>query len=225
MTRRAFTLVELLVVVAIVAVLAALVFPAFARAKEKAKQTACSANLRQIGVAMAAYRADYDDRIPDRRDVKARQGFRPWTGWPASDPRSGWAVVVLGPYARGPVWSCPSVAGSRMAHLEQVRQDAEGETARYWMWRFDQIEYPVPLDNVWGKLEDQALADLRDSGNRLVGRPESPAEVELAVDPYFPRTINTVEERLRGFAVHFGGRNRLFLDGHVRYLRDIRTSP
>jgi prepilin-type processing-associated H-X9-DG protein len=43
------------------------------------------------------------------------------------------------------------------------------------------------------------------------------------VDPYFPRTIATVSPELRGKSVHRGGRNRLFLDGHVKWLRDIRT--
>jgi prepilin-type processing-associated H-X9-DG protein len=43
------------------------------------------------------------------------------------------------------------------------------------------------------------------------------------VDPYFPRTITTVLAALRGKSVHRGGRNRLFLDGHVKWLRDIRT--
>jgi prepilin-type processing-associated H-X9-DG protein len=47
--------------------------------------------------------------------------------------------------------------------------------------------------------------------------------VELMVDPYFPRTIGAVAPALRGRAVHRGGRNRLFLDGHIRWLRDIRT--
>ena len=43
------------------------------------------------------------------------------------------------------------------------------------------------------------------------------------VDPYFPSTIPTVSPNLRGRSVHFGGRNRLFLDSHVKYLRDPRT--
>lgn len=62
--RRAFTLIELLIVIAIVAILTAILFPVFARAREKGRQTTCLSNLRQLGMAFAAYRADYDGVNP-----------------------------------------------------------------------------------------------------------------------------------------------------------------
>jgi prepilin-type N-terminal cleavage/methylation domain-containing protein/prepilin-type processing-associated H-X9-DG protein len=61
---RAFTLIELLVVIAIIALLAAILFPVFARAREKARQTTCTSNLRQIGLAMEQYLIDYDSTYP-----------------------------------------------------------------------------------------------------------------------------------------------------------------
>lgn len=71
MSRRtftlAFTLVELLVVVAILAVLAAILFPVFAQARAKAQQASCQSNLRQIGMAIALYRSDFDDVNPRHR--------------------------------------------------------------------------------------------------------------------------------------------------------------
>ncbi|NLO06472.1 MAG: DUF1559 domain-containing protein [candidate division WS1 bacterium] len=63
MNRRfGFTLIELLVVIAIIAILAAILFPVFARAREKARQTSCLSNLKQIGLAEKMYEQDYDER-------------------------------------------------------------------------------------------------------------------------------------------------------------------
>jgi prepilin-type N-terminal cleavage/methylation domain-containing protein/prepilin-type processing-associated H-X9-DG protein len=62
--RTAFTLIELLVVVAIVTVLAALLFPVLAQAREKARQTHCLSNMKQLGVATALYTQDWDETLP-----------------------------------------------------------------------------------------------------------------------------------------------------------------
>jgi len=59
-----FTLIELLVVVAIIAILAAILFPVFAKAREKARQISCASNMRQVGIALTMYIQDYDERYP-----------------------------------------------------------------------------------------------------------------------------------------------------------------
>src|SRR5579883_967287 len=62
-TSRGFTLIELLVVIAIIAILAAILFPVFAQAREKARQTACLSNEKQIALAFIMYAQDYDETV------------------------------------------------------------------------------------------------------------------------------------------------------------------
>jgi prepilin-type N-terminal cleavage/methylation domain-containing protein/prepilin-type processing-associated H-X9-DG protein len=61
--RRGFTLIEILVVIAIIALLAAILFPVFARARENARRASCQSNLKQIGIAYMQYTQDYDERL------------------------------------------------------------------------------------------------------------------------------------------------------------------
>jgi prepilin-type N-terminal cleavage/methylation domain-containing protein/prepilin-type processing-associated H-X9-DG protein len=62
--KRGFTLIELLVVIAIIAILAAILFPVFARAREKARQTSCLSNVKQIALGAMMYTQDYDEVYP-----------------------------------------------------------------------------------------------------------------------------------------------------------------
>jgi len=94
MKRRAFTLIELLVVIAIIAILAAILFPVFAKAREKARSASCLSNMKQQGLAAMQYAQDYDETLP-------LQGV----------PPSLWAV--LAPYMQSnQVLACPSDAST-----------------------------------------------------------------------------------------------------------------
>lgn len=102
-----FTLIELLVVIAIIAILAAILFPVFMQAREKARQTKCLNNMKQIGVAMYAYTQDWDDRFP-------KWGFNYWENWPGAEYQDknpifiGWDEVLM-PYIKNTaIFVCPS---------------------------------------------------------------------------------------------------------------------
>ncbi|HEY3268182.1 MAG TPA: prepilin-type N-terminal cleavage/methylation domain-containing protein [Armatimonadota bacterium] len=111
-----FTLIELLVVIAIMAILAAILFPVFARARERAAATSCLANLRQLATAVRLYLDDSDGVYPNlqgkgtspsviadtlMRDDPSDASNR-WDGAPL--------IPLLQPYLRsGGVWLCPAV--------------------------------------------------------------------------------------------------------------------
>ncbi|MDR3706811.1 MAG: DUF1559 domain-containing protein [Capsulimonadaceae bacterium] len=99
--KKAFTLIELLIVIAIIAILAAILFPVFATAREKARQSSCLNNLKQIGLAFIQYCQDYDETTP-----YACYGSSPCGSSGASSTTAGY---LLNPYIKtAAVWRCPS---------------------------------------------------------------------------------------------------------------------
>jgi len=96
--RKGFTLIELLVVIAIIAILAAILFPVFARAREKARQTSCLSNVKEIVLGTLMYVQDYDERLP-------RLYYRDPSGAMTS------ITMMIEPYLMNTqIWNCASAA-------------------------------------------------------------------------------------------------------------------
>ena len=98
MTRstKGFTLIELLVVIAIIAILSAILFPVFAKAREKARQSQCTSNMKQIGLALTQYVQDYDESMPNLYYV-------------AADANQYWWEFMIQPYLKSTaIYQCPS---------------------------------------------------------------------------------------------------------------------
>lgn len=102
MRRRGFTLIELLVVIAIIAILAAILFPVFAKAREKARQTSCLSNIRQLATGVLGYCQDYDEIYPPagyNAQYVYPDGVADWMKWP----------VLTQPYIKNySLFMCPS---------------------------------------------------------------------------------------------------------------------
>ncbi|MGQ9729812.1 MAG: DUF1559 family PulG-like putative transporter [Candidatus Zipacnadales bacterium] len=114
MRHRGFTLIELLVVIAIIAILAAILFPVFARAREKARQTSCLSNVKQLALATLQYVQDYDERPPNH------------CGWGTT---VCWAWAIY-PYNRNlQIYACPSYGrGNLMGRGQTSYGSPEPET-------------------------------------------------------------------------------------------------
>jgi prepilin-type processing-associated H-X9-DG protein len=97
-------LIELLVVIAIIAILAAILFPVFAQAREKARQTACLSNMKQIGIGIMMYKQDYDETFPAFKLQEYPGGIATYN---AARPY-GWADSFQSYIKNTDVMRCPS---------------------------------------------------------------------------------------------------------------------
>jgi len=227
--RAAFTLIELLVVIAIIAILAAILFPVFARAREKARQSSCTSNLKQIGTAFMMYAQDYDERLCDTLTGRSHGVWALMAAWPRA----------IMPYVKNrQLFRCPSAywASDAMGSAGNINGGYGG--VREVLGYAGRIDYR-PAD--WG-----GDPDLDAPGyGQPISAMTSPAENIIVCDStnyvcqraYWERTDNasqpTVEiaaEYNHAYYVvdsrHNGQANVCFADGHVKSLtRGIQDCP
>ncbi len=193
--RKGFTLIELLVVIAIIAILAAILFPVFARAREKARQSSCSSNLKQIGIGVHMYAQDYDERLPNAAIL------------------SGAAIYtfneVLDPYIKNTqIWQCPSKQGS-------VTLSGLGKA---------NVSYSVDVGTAMPSGSYRLFgAPPAGTFSCTLGQILAPAEQAGACDAIgdVPLTFAlTVNEDPR----HNDGCNYMFMDGHVKWDRPEKVA-
>ena len=197
MMRRTagFTLIELLVVIAIVAILAAILFPVFARAREKARQTACLSGIKQLSLGVLMYAQDYDGRLIPSRDRE--NGLI----WPA----------YLQPYVKNTqVFICPSVAdesvygerwnerGRLSIGLNRDMEDRDTNIA------YSLAEYTHPAETI--QLADSTPNDVGSGGRGY----------QVMADRQ-PNTQSGIGMR------HNEGTNVGLLDGHAKWYKSSRV--
>ncbi len=127
-SKRGFTLIELLVVIAIISILAAILFPVFVSAREKARQTTCQSNLKQIALAIAQYVQDNDELMPATDTLTAPAPEQLGQGW-ASEIFSYLGGEAGGPAAYGSVNTAPGIPGP--VGVLQCPDDLEGYNPTY----------------------------------------------------------------------------------------------
>lgn len=198
-SRRGFTLIELLVVIAIIAILAAILFPVFAKARERARQTSCLNNLKQIGTAVQMYTDDWDGEYPVGHFTAGDDGSHE-----GHDEEGEWKSALMPHIRTDQVFRCPS-------------DDSDFHTS-YLLngWFSDTVEGTkravADIQNPSGTI---MMAERDQEGMTAVGLP-----TEADYHPWEPVTI---WKQTLAFKRHSGMSNYLFADSHVKAHRFEQT--
>jgi prepilin-type N-terminal cleavage/methylation domain-containing protein/prepilin-type processing-associated H-X9-DG protein len=220
--RAAFTLIELLVVIAIIAIIAAILFPVFARVREKARQATCLSNEKQIAMGWLMYIQDYDETLPFVLNVAANdmvngnggdKGRAALPGVTGQEPRFQLVTLVTQYVKNQAIWYCPTIGPNATCEpCVKVGNWKKGATMRDQgtSYYYTYLSYPFPYVNGSDIL----------MGGKGYGILREPARWPM------------LGEALNGFGItgnlsdppaslvpHFGGMNVAYGDGHVKFYR------
>ncbi len=206
--RKGFTLIELLVVIAIIAILAAILFPVFAKAREKARQTSCLSNLKQLALGMAMYCQDADET------------FALNTNWPQPDYQRT-LPDVLNAYTKNyQIWICPT------DHYTIVQSNTPPSPDAYWSPNFTQISYaynyrlgnrgtPLTLGNVRRPSECCLFVDAMNYD--FCSEPRRMAFAGVCGWNTYTGTAIGSQWEIADNCRHNGGENVAYVDGHAKW--------
>lgn len=212
-----FTLIELLVVVSIVSILAAILFPVFARARENARRASCLSNLKQIGLATMMYVQDYDEK------------YLPFWNFQSATPPGGWIMShrdrwhypnLLYPYTKSmQVFWCPSGNST-----DESLNSSYGFS--YYIMNVDEPMVMASIDSPsttylgmdFGTNTIRRRYATAPSGSRSYLPGAAPYTGQPEGNPGKPITDTwALNDYQKGR--HFDGVNTLFADGHTKWLK------
>jgi prepilin-type N-terminal cleavage/methylation domain-containing protein/prepilin-type processing-associated H-X9-DG protein len=237
-----FTLIELLVVIAIIAILAAILFPVFAQAREKARQTTCTSNLKQAGLAILMYAQDYDETLPYAAINPPGQPLTMWYDLVEPYVKSGTGGVITAASGgagrrQAPFYICPSFGnkqipmrtGDPMPHaFPEAQLDpalgyvTNGIIMPMFHNMLPGVSFPGKITAL-GALNAPAQVVMAAHGRgtrpAIAGDDTTCTGTESGFPPLPNPAINNASVYCAARYLHNGGVPYLFADGHVKWFR------
>jgi prepilin-type N-terminal cleavage/methylation domain-containing protein/prepilin-type processing-associated H-X9-DG protein len=211
--KRGFTLIELLVVIAIIAILAAILFPVFARARENARRASCQSNLKQIGIGLAQYVQDYDERLPVYGNT-SYSGENPNGG---SDSQSSWRQKTQ-PYIKSTqVFQCPSNTNNKT----QADAASTSYPAINQSYLINSNIYASYIAVSPPSGLGLPISTIQESSTRIAVM-EGPGKDNFT-GSFYDTLYCSAAYAGRGFSGHLQTMNVLYMDGHVKAMRPAST--